>query len=173
MTENFNSLFQYLEKEEISIDKSEFLFQIQSHPDYPSSLAINDTLNFFNIQNGLLKVDKSQLELLPDQFATFLNDDRDVTQLYFIEKKGNDYFYSQDKKTKEISASKLQSKWNDVVLLVEKSENEVSKKIKNNNTTLVLSSLSILFFFCKTVLTDKSVIVSYRGFKFEVQCVMT
>jgi glutaredoxin len=158
MTENFNSLFQYLEKEEISIDKSEFLFQIQSHPDYPSSLSINDTLNFFNIQNGLLKVDISQLELLPNQFATFLNDDRDVSQLYFIEKKGNDYFYNQDKKTKEISASKLQSKWNDVVLLVQKSENEVSKKIKNNNTTLVLSSLSILFFLWVLFQSEESLL---------------
>ncbi len=45
MTENF--LFQYLEKEDIFIDKNEFLFQIQSHPDYLSLLSIADTLRFF------------------------------------------------------------------------------------------------------------------------------
>jgi hypothetical protein len=38
MTENYNYLFQYLEKEGIFIDKTEFLFQMQSHPDYPSLL---------------------------------------------------------------------------------------------------------------------------------------
>lgn len=47
MDENFNFLFYYLEKENLTIDKSEFLFQIQSHPDYPSSLSIADTLSFF------------------------------------------------------------------------------------------------------------------------------
>ena len=42
MSENFNSLFLYLEKEEIQVDKPEFLFQIQSHPNYPSILAITE-----------------------------------------------------------------------------------------------------------------------------------
>ncbi len=36
MTENFSFLFYYLEKENITIDKPEFAYQIQSHPDYPS-----------------------------------------------------------------------------------------------------------------------------------------
>lgn len=49
MTNKFNYLFQYLDKENINIDKEEFLFQNQSHPDYPSALAIADTLSFFNI----------------------------------------------------------------------------------------------------------------------------
>ena len=31
MTEDFNYLFQYLEKEAIDVDKTEFLFQIQPH----------------------------------------------------------------------------------------------------------------------------------------------
>ncbi|PRZ22919.1 hypothetical protein [Flavobacterium granuli] len=39
MTENFNYLFQYLKKEAIDVDKTEFLFQIKSHPDYASILA--------------------------------------------------------------------------------------------------------------------------------------
>ena len=38
MNEKFFFLFQYLEKENINIDKNEFLFQIQSYPDYPSLL---------------------------------------------------------------------------------------------------------------------------------------
>lgn len=42
----FNYLFQYLEKEDIKVDKAEFLFQIQSHPGYPSVLAISDALTF-------------------------------------------------------------------------------------------------------------------------------
>lgn len=51
MNENFNSLFQYLEKENITIYKTEFEFQIQSHPEYPSLLSIAAALSFFNIDN--------------------------------------------------------------------------------------------------------------------------
>lgn len=44
MTDNFSFFFHYLEKEKITIDKAEFIYQVQSHPDYPSLLAISDTL---------------------------------------------------------------------------------------------------------------------------------
>ena len=30
----------------LKIPKEEFLFQFQSHPNYPSALAFSDTLNF-------------------------------------------------------------------------------------------------------------------------------
>lgn len=49
MNQNFKILFKYLEKEDIIVDKTEFVFQIQSHPDYPSVLAVADALIFFNI----------------------------------------------------------------------------------------------------------------------------
>jgi hypothetical protein len=48
MTENFLFLFHYLKKENIAVDQNEFVFQVQSHSDYPSLLAISDTLSFFN-----------------------------------------------------------------------------------------------------------------------------
>lgn len=44
-----NPIFQYLKKENININKSEFLFQQQSHPDFTKLLSIIDTLNFLNI----------------------------------------------------------------------------------------------------------------------------
>lgn len=47
MTKNYNYLSQYLEKEDIFIGKNEFLFQIQSHPNYPSLLSVADTLRIF------------------------------------------------------------------------------------------------------------------------------
>ena len=75
MTEDFNYLFQYLEKEAIDVDKTEFLFQIQSHPDYPSILAIADALTFFDIQNGVIRVDVSDVEFLPNRFLCFLNNE--------------------------------------------------------------------------------------------------
>ena len=83
MTEDFNYLFQYLEKEKIAIDKKEFEFQIQSHPDYPSLLSIADTLSFFNINNGVMRLDSSEIELLPELFIVFLTNNHFSDWLYF------------------------------------------------------------------------------------------
>ena len=95
MNENFKFLFQYLEKENITIDKNEFEIQIQSHPDYPSLLTISDTLSFFNIDNGAMRIDVSEIVLLPDCFIALLSEEVKEPQMYFIEKKGNSYFYTR------------------------------------------------------------------------------
>jgi ABC-type bacteriocin/lantibiotic exporter with double-glycine peptidase domain len=122
MTENFAFLFQYLKKENISIDQNEFIFQVKSHPDYPSLLAISDTLHFFNILNGAIRVTVSEIAFLPDRFVSFLKEDGTKPRLYYIEKKDKEYFCSKENKTEFISSSSLEERWNNIVLLVEKSE---------------------------------------------------
>lgn len=72
MTDNFNYLFKYLQKKNITIDKPEFQFQIQSHPSYPSLLSIADTLSFFNIDNIATRIAKEQLDDLPNIFIALL-----------------------------------------------------------------------------------------------------
>jgi len=144
MIQNFNFLFQYLEKEEITIDKKEFEFQIQSHPDYPSLLSIADTLSFFNIDNGSMRLASSEIELLPQRFIAFLREEKNKPQLCFIEKKGNDYIYTKDLKTSIISKKEIETKWESIVLLVEKPEIEISKS--NNKSSWILPlSFSIIF----------------------------
>lgn len=131
MNEKFNYLFQYLKKEKIVFDKSEFLFQIQSHPDYPSLLATSDTLSFFNIENGVLKVFPSEIELLPNYFVAFLNDKEGNSELLFIEKNGNDYYYTQDENKHKLNKLELESLWKNIVLLIVKPEiEEIPIKIK-------------------------------------------
>ncbi|MFV7235503.1 thioredoxin domain-containing protein [Flavobacterium sp. ZB4R12] len=124
MIENFNFIFQYLGKKKIIIDKSEFEFQMHSHPDYPSILAISDTLSFYNIENGVIQVETSEIDLLPDCFVALLDNEKSNQEFCFIEKKDNAYFYTIDKKAIEISKSELESRWGNVVLLVEKPEIE-------------------------------------------------
>ncbi len=121
MNKEYNFLYKYLEKLEIFIDKNEFELQIQSHPDSPSLLAITDTLSFFNIENGVLQVDSSQIELLPDNFATILNEQNKDAQFYFVKTKGKKYIY-ESSNTISISKAELESRWSGIVLLIEKSE---------------------------------------------------
>lgn len=144
MTNNYNFLHQYLEKEVIAIDKSEFEFQIQSHQDYPNLLSIADTLSFFNIENGAIRIEVSDIELLPDRFIALLNEENNNPQLYFIEKKGNAYFCTKDKKPLVISKSELESRWKGIVLLTEKSENEETLKPNKSKYSWFMLSLWLL-----------------------------
>lgn len=144
MNNEFDYLFQYLDKENINIDKEEFLFQNQSHPDYPSLLSIADTLSFFNIDNVVIRVEVSDIDLLPNRFVAFLNEEMSSSQLYFIERKGNIFLCSKDKKTLEISKSELESRWKGIVLLVEKSKNEEVLKPNKNPVSLILQIFALV-----------------------------
>ena len=146
MSENFNHLFQLLEKENITIDKTEFEFQIQSHPDYPSLLSIADTLSFFNIENGVIRVEVLDIELLPDRFIAFLNEEKSKPQLCFIERKGSTYFCTKDKKTIDISKSELETRWKGIVLLVEKPKTEALITVTKTKITWFLPFLCLIMF---------------------------
>lgn len=143
MPENLITLFLYLEKEQIIIDKKEFEFQVQSHPDYPSFLAIVDTLTFFNIDNGAIRLNASEIELLPVNFIAFLKDEMNNPQLYFIEKKANYYLYTKDNKTTNISKQEIEARWENIVLLVEKPEVELTKSGNKLTWVIPLSFLAI------------------------------
>lgn len=144
MTENFNYLFQYFEKENVTIDKKEFEFQIQSHPDYPSLLAISETLSFFYINNGAMRIEAADLALLPDHFIVLLSETENNPQLYFIKRIGGIYFYTNNKKQIAISETELKSRWKEIVLLVEKPETEKDLKPTKSSWFLVLQIFVIL-----------------------------
>jgi len=145
MDENFSSLFHYLKHENISIDHDEFEFQAQSHPNYPSILSIVDTLSFFNINNGAISVEKSEIELLPDHFLALL-DVSSKPQFYFIERKGEAYFYVKDKK--EISKKNLELDWQNTVILIEKAEVDTNAfRDENSNASWMLPAFSSILFF--------------------------
>lgn len=139
--EHLKPLFNYLDAEHIQLDKEEFDFQFNSHPDYPSLLALSDTLKFFNITNGAFKIDRSEIELLPNNFVARLKKDN-IDFLSFIEKKEDVFVYTNGTEQKHsASKSDFEILWDDIVLLVEQDAKEVAKpKTKN----LLLHSLLII-----------------------------
>jgi uncharacterized membrane protein len=150
MTQNFINVFQYLKKENITIDRNEFSFQIQSNPDYPSLLSIVDTLSFFNVKNAAIRVPFLEIELLPDYFIAMLNEDNDKPTIEtlpcFIERKDNTFFCTQDNKTVSISKEKLELRWFGIVLLVEKPETEEILFKRKNTFSWFLSFLFLISF---------------------------
>lgn len=144
MSDNLKFLFQYLKKIDITIDQDEFAFQVQSHPDFPSLLSIVDTLSFFNINNVAIHVPISNLDLLPNHFVSLLKEEIKEPRLYYIEKRGTNYYCYNENKMELISRFSLESRWNDIVLFVEKSEIDMVKSKKIIQYILPLISF-ILF----------------------------
>lgn len=157
MTINYNFLFYYLEKEEIIIDKEEFIYQIQSHSDYPSLLSIADTLSFFSIDNGAIRIDFTDLELLPNRFIVLLNKGKKKDELYYIEQKDNKYYVLDHTKNEEISLNDLEKNWKGIVLLIKKSEIETSNKHKNKYAWL-LPTLSLIIFIFTLIKLESSLV---------------
>ncbi|NIF07202.1 thioredoxin domain-containing protein [Chryseobacterium sp. Tr-659] len=155
MKKNINILTHYLNLNDIHVDKTEFEYQLNGHPEFPNILSFSDTLHFFNIDCSVFEIDKEDVELLPENFLSINEGD----------------FKLEDKKNYDISTS-------NVVLLVDKSEIFHNEKKKNNIllwSMLLLSALvlSILlidfsFFYIGTAFLSLSflgIFLSYEAYK--------
>ncbi len=149
--DNALPIFQYLKAKQIAIDQEEFSFQFKSHPDYPSLLAISDTLHFFNVASLAVKVASSDLELLPDAFVAHLKRDN-KSFLSFLKRKGDSYRFLDEATQKVVSVSKekITPIWGEVVLLLENEGDVITDKTKKGPnfflTALFISLLAMLLY---------------------------
>ena len=167
MTLNFQYLFHYLEKIGIVYDKSEFLYQLNSHPDYPSLLSISDTLTFFKVDNAAIKVDFSEFNMLPNFFITLLKNQKSQSDLCYFERKNDSFYYIENKTKISITKQELEQRWYGGPEMMKISEiifnldsrnviNEILSKEFEKNIVHVAMVLKIKFYldFFKFSLTD-------------------
>lgn len=131
---NSDKLTEYL-----MVDKKEFFFQFQSHPNYPSALAFGDTLNFLGVKNDAYELEKEYWEELPQEFITIYKN-----EFALIKKETN--------KTKVISDEVKETTFDDViknsqkfVLLFEKNKENQTKMVAKNRFQWLLFALAFLF----------------------------
>lgn len=98
----------------LKLDKQEFLFQFNSHPNYPSALAFSDTLNFMGVRNDAYELDKEYWDELPEEFIAIVDNNFSL-----VKKSGGHYSVYSDK-AQTISKEDLHKKSTDFVLLFEK-----------------------------------------------------
>ncbi|PKF72450.1 thioredoxin domain-containing protein [Chryseobacterium sp. PMSZPI] len=116
----FDKLINYLK-----LDKQEFIFQFNSHPNYPSALAFSDTLNFMGVKNDAYELDKEYWDELPEEFIAIVEN-----SFSLVKKAGNNYsVYSE--KAKTLNKEELHQKSMNFVLLFEKTVNAESKTVFN------------------------------------------
>ncbi|WP_228457851.1 thioredoxin domain-containing protein [Chryseobacterium sp. C3] len=102
----------------LKLDKQEFLFQFNSHPNYPSALAFSDTLNFMGVRNDAYELDKEYWDELPEEFITIVDN-----SFSLVKKNGTQYSIYSDK-AKILNKEELHKKSTDFVLLFEKDKVE-------------------------------------------------
>lgn len=132
----------YLKSEKIKLDNEEFIFQLETHPEYPSLISYHDTLNFFNVPNITVKISNKDVTDLPKYFIAEIQ-----SRLSFV-KKENNQFKVEDgfTKSKDIPLKEFQETWSGVVFAAE-SPNITIKIRKANNNLLIglLCFFTILF----------------------------
>lgn len=157
LEKDFKLVASYVKSEGGKINYDEYLFQAKNHPDYPNIVSLTDTLSFFNIKNGVIHVESSDIELLPNRFVTLLKGQQNnQPKLYFIEKKENLYFYLKGERGVLISKQELKSRWNNIVLLVEPSEGENIAESKVKKWFWALYVFCGLSFFSSLVLLQEN-----------------
>lgn len=153
---DFKVIFLYIKSEGIKLNLQEFLFRAKNHPEYPSLLAITDCLSFFKIDNGIISVESPKIGLLPDRYVTLLKNENGQPQLYFIEKIDDVYYHLIGKKNTEISKSELESRWSNLVLLLEKSKAKEKGIGIENNYSKFFPSIYIFMFLYLLIQFDTS-----------------
>lgn len=138
---NFNALLN-----ELKLDKSEFLFQFQSHPNYPSALAFSDTLRFLGIENEAYELEKEYWNEIDQDFITVFGN-----QISLV-KKSDDVFkvYSDDVKT--VSFEHLKQNSTGLVMLMNK---EKQKEKKYTEKHWVWAVVILFLFVLAYLITDK------------------
>jgi uncharacterized membrane protein len=134
---NFDKLIDHFK-----LDKQEFYFQFNSHPNYPSALAFSDTLNFLGLKNDAYELDKEYWDELPEEYMALVDN-----SFSLVKKKGNDFTIYSDK-IKTLNKEELYKNSGDFVLLFEKTENVKIKSFFNFKPFIYLVfGIIILFSF--------------------------
>lgn len=119
----------FLKKNAILFDKEELIFQIQSHPSYPSLHAITGVLDHFNIENiaAQVPVEKETLISLPNTFIAQIHDKKRHELVFVERKKSNIYIFGTDGEQK-LSEEDFLKIFTGIILAVEKGENTNTEK---------------------------------------------
>ncbi len=144
MDKQYNYLLKFLKDKELLIDESEFILQLQSHPDYPSLLAVSDTLLFFNIDNAAFRITNKQLPDLPNDFICQIKISDGNNDLVYVRQNNNGFEIYNNDTFETKSLKKFQTIFDGIVLLAEKSAHFTPSTKSDKNT--FINTLAVFLF---------------------------
>lgn len=134
----YTKVSQWLKKLKIPVSESYVRLRLESHPDYPSLLAIKDTLEELNIPSNAYETDKTHLQQTRKPFLVHLN----VGEGQLL------YFNSVEEAENKVKD--FDKFWNGIVMLADKSEkagnpDHDSYYQKENQETIFMYITAFLF----------------------------
>lgn len=113
------------------INEKSFNDYFLSHPDYPSLLAIENTLNTFNIENVISKFENEHFEDLPEVFISSLKNN--FSDLVLIIKKDSEVLVI-DKQNKSfmLNVNEFLKQWAGIVVAIEKKETHTNIDVSSH-----------------------------------------
>lgn len=140
---SYVAVINYLNYHHINIDQDEFELQLEGHPDFPSLLAFSDALNFFNIENYSYKINDDEKDLLPESFLALVEG-----ELAFVNNQNNQI------KINGSITNNFFSKWDNVILVIEKERELTSTNFKFDYTYINWGIVIVFFLFLLMVDTS-------------------
>lgn len=148
---NFNYLKKYLRENKYYNLEDGFLMQLESHPNFPSLYAIIETFNFFEVKNLAVKIEKEELENLPNYFLSVVDSDTGK-EIVFTEKHKNKVTiqFSNGFK-KNISREEYLKVWTGIIVAIEENPIKESQLFSSNKKHYVIAGgvfmLSLVLLF--------------------------
>jgi hypothetical protein len=126
----------------LNIDLSSFNDVFLAHPEYPSMLAVTDTLNSLNIENIFASVPINHINQLPNIFLVEILDPE--LKFVIVEKLNDEKFKIHfEDNSKKLNRDELEKIWNKKILIVENTISKYKGLIFTKNELII----SMIFIF--------------------------
>ena len=135
----FRSLFGYLRKSNLSVDKTGLSNELKSHPKYPQIISVVDTLELFNISHGLYNASIEEIAPEFNMFMALLRDERKTVSLSLIERQNIDYKVDSINTPLDV----IKKNWEGIVLILDKNEQIKTKSFLKRKALKVFSMMII------------------------------
>jgi len=145
------------------ISKQDLRLQLLSHPEYPSTKSITDTLDYFGVENIAAVIPKEHLQQLPHSFLAFITE-KDNHALV-SKKKEKITLHFEDGTKQQLSVNSFKEKWPGTIVVIEgaKGVNERTVQFLDTTVLLTLSVFLITLFFSFTVASFLLSVLSLAG----------
>jgi RNA polymerase subunit RPABC4/transcription elongation factor Spt4 len=133
-----HAITHYLESLNFGFKLNSFLNEYQSHPDYPSLLAVSDGLTAVSLENIVANIPFTHIDQLPQSFVTQLH--LNITEFYNISKTANGFYFLNEQGRKvKLTNEELATAWTGIVVLIDDENTNIKKlNFKENYYYIVL-----------------------------------